>query len=117
MGRLETQARITFPDFAWGEVRTGDFGEYTNSSPLRFCAWTYFYRLDRKVHAGFIADILGRLTNGLYFYYQEGSPWVGDGGIGRCAKFRVIVAPTLRQIVEEIRAEDRHDIASDCKTP
>merc|ERR1712232_1186263 len=112
-------AQETFPDFAWGEGNT-DLGEedaLTRSSPLRLCDQVFFYRLSDEVRAGFVADILGQLTNGWYFYYREGPPAVGDGGIGRCANYCAVVAKSLRGVVGAMRDEDRYDVLTRKELP
>lgn len=123
--RFEHAARRMLPDFQWGEATREPFDGY--QPPLRFCSSVLFYRLHAPVPFGsseliFPADVLGQLTNGLFFYYREGRPGQNPGccicaGIGRCFDFYTVVAPSLHGVLQAMTPEDRYDVATGATVP
>eukprot|EP00929_Paragymnodinium_shiwhaense_P120672 TRINITY_DN92676_c0_g1_i1.p1 TRINITY_DN92676_c0_g1~~TRINITY_DN92676_c0_g1_i1.p1 ORF type:complete len:304 (-),score=44.85 TRINITY_DN92676_c0_g1_i1:18-881(-) len=118
--RFRDEANKIFPDMVMEDLphrEDVDFGSY--SPPLKICKAIYFYRLHYVKFGGmtlcFVADVLGQLTNGQFFYYKEGLPAQAPGcctcaGISRCEQYQVIVAESLEAVVEGMSPEDRHDV-------
>jgi len=116
--RVKKEVCRCFPDVAWeGAESCPQFAQYKSSSPLRFCRAILFYRVDHHVHAGFVADLMGQLANGIYFYYREGPPSIGCGGLSRCTTYVVLATKSLCGLVEQMSSEDRFDIATGRRKP
>jgi len=128
--RFTKKACKIYPGFTLGDgekFRGVDCGQYAQCSPVRFCHKVFFYRLHKPVMHGklemrFVADVLGQLTNGLYFYYSEGPAEWNPGccccaGVGRCADYRVVVAQSLAGVAKHLRPEERLDIVCGATVP